>query len=49
LAIPQLVVIDRAGMIRATTGDRTNPNLEDENSLRTLIDGLLKETVPLKK
>jgi peroxiredoxin len=49
LAIPQVVVIDRAGMIRAVTGDRTNPKLEDENSLRTLIDGLLKETPPHKK
>lgn len=49
LPIPQVVVIDRAGMIRAVTGDRTNPKLEDENSLRTMIDGLLKETAPLKK
>lgn len=49
LAIPQMVVIDRAGMIRATTGDRTNPKLEDENSLRTMIDGLLNETAPPKK
>jgi peroxiredoxin len=49
LAIPQMVVIDRAGMIRAVTGDRTNPKLEDENSLRALIEGLLKETPPPKK
>jgi hypothetical protein len=49
LPIPQVVVIDRAGMIRAVTGDRTNPKLEDENSLRTLIEGLLKETPPAKK
>jgi peroxiredoxin len=49
LAIPQVVVIDRAGMIRAVTGDHNNPKLEDENSLRALIEGLLKETTPPKK
>jgi peroxiredoxin len=43
LAIPQLVVIDRAGVIRAVTGSRVDPKLEDENSLRALIEGLLKE------
>jgi len=49
LAIPQMVVIDRAGRIRATTGDRTDPKLEDENSLRALIDELLKEGTPLDR
>ena len=39
-----MVVIDRAGFIRAVTGDRVDPKLEDENSLRTLLDGLLKES-----
>jgi peroxiredoxin len=44
LNIPQVVVIDRAGMIRATSGSRGgDPALEDENSLRILIEGLLKE------
>ena len=44
LNIPQIVVIDRAGMIRATSGGRGgDPGLEDEISLRNLIDGLLKE------
>lgn len=44
LNIPQVVVIDRAGMILATSGGRGgNPALEDENSLRTLIEGLLNE------
>ncbi|MGZ4896819.1 MAG: peroxiredoxin family protein [Candidatus Angelobacter sp.] len=47
LNIPQVVVIDRAGMIRATSGGRGgDPALEDENSLRTLINGLLTEGVP---
>ncbi len=44
LNIPQVVVIDRAGMIRATSGGRGgDPALEDENSLRTMINGLLNE------
>jgi peroxiredoxin len=48
LNIPQVVVIDRAGMIRATSGGRGgDPTLEDENSLRNLIDGLLKEGAPV--
>jgi hypothetical protein len=43
LNIPQIVVIDRRGMIRATTGGAgDDPKLEeDENSLRDLIDALL--------
>ena len=44
LNIPQVVVIDRAGMVRATSGGRGgDPALEDENSLRNLINGLLNE------
>ena len=44
LNIPQVVVIDRAGMIRATSGGRGgDPKLEDENSLRDMIDRLLNE------
>ncbi|HEY6251993.1 MAG TPA: TlpA disulfide reductase family protein [Candidatus Angelobacter sp.] len=46
LAIPQIVVIDRAGVIRAATGDHPNPSLEDENSLRGLLEDLLKEKPP---
>jgi len=46
LSIPQVVLIDRAGMIRAASGAKTDPALEDENSLRTLVDGLLKEAPP---
>jgi hypothetical protein len=44
LSIPQLVVIDRTGTIRATTGARgANAALEDESTLRTLIAKLLDE------
>jgi hypothetical protein len=53
LSIPQVVVVDRAGMIRATSGGRRgDAKLEDESYLRDLIDGLLKEdfpTIPAKK
>ena len=46
LSIPQVVVIDRNGAIRATTGARggTEPTLEDESTLRTLIAKLLDES-----
>lgn len=44
LSIPQIVVIDRAGMIRAISGTRVDPTLEDESSLRSLLDALLKES-----
>lgn len=44
LNIPQVVVIDRKGAIRAASGGRGgNPLLEDEDALRALVDGLLKE------
>jgi len=47
LNIPQVVVIDRAGMIRAQSGGKGgNPALEDESSLHALIDSLLKEEAP---
>ncbi len=41
--VPQLVVIDRKGMIRAQSPAQGDSNLQDENYLRNLIDGLLKE------
>lgn len=47
LNIPQVVVIDRAGMIRAQSGGKGGiPALEDENSLHALIESLLKEEAP---
>ncbi len=47
LNIPQVVVIDRAGMIRAQSGGRPgDPKLENANSLRTLLDSLLNENPP---
>ena len=46
LNVPQIVVIDRAGMIRTRNGSKYDVALENEDSLRTLLDGLLKEKVP---
>lgn len=44
LNIPQIVVIDRAGMIRAVSGGRGgDPALEDADTLRALISRLLAE------
>ena len=45
LKIPQMVVIDRKGFIRATSGTG-DPALENESSLRASIDTLLKEKTP---
>ena len=46
LGIPQVVVIDRAGVIRAQTGPQYDPNLESHDSLRNLLESLLKESPP---
>jgi hypothetical protein len=44
--VPQIVVIDRRGVIRAQSRPVREVNLEDENFLRHWIDGLLKEGAP---
>jgi peroxiredoxin len=44
--VPQIVVIDRAGVIRAQSRPTGEPNLENESYLRNLIDRLLKEGAP---
>jgi len=44
--VPQIVVIDRQGIIRAQSRAIRESSLEDENYLRNLIDGLLKESKP---
>jgi peroxiredoxin len=46
LKIPQIVVIDRKGFIRASSGSRGDSSLEDETSLRAFLDPLLNEKVP---
>jgi peroxiredoxin len=46
LMVPQIVVIDRKGIIRAQSRPVRELNLEDETYLRNLIESLLKENVP---
>jgi peroxiredoxin len=43
LRIPQIAIIDRSGAIRATSGSHGSPVLENESSLRSLIQILLHE------
>jgi peroxiredoxin len=43
LMVPQIVVIDREGVIRAQNGAKGDPLLENPIYLRNLIDTLLKE------
>jgi peroxiredoxin len=45
LKIPQMIVIDRKGFIRASTGT-ANPTLEDEALIRVVLEPLLKEPPP---
>ena len=48
LSIPQIVVIDRSGTIRASSGGKGgNLTLEDESLLRGLLEQLLKEDAPV--
>jgi hypothetical protein len=42
LTLPQIVVIDREGVIRAQSGATGDPKLEDENYLRGLLENLLR-------
>jgi peroxiredoxin len=49
LMVPQIVVIDREGVIRAQNGAKGDPLLEDQNYLRSLIDGLLQESAQTGK
>lgn len=46
--VPQIVVIDRKGMIRAQSPPQGDPNLQDEGYLRNLIVSLLKESAPVR-
>jgi hypothetical protein len=41
LMVPQIVVIDRQGVIRAQSGNNGDPLLENEVYLRNLIGSLL--------
>ena len=46
IMVPQIVVIDRSGVIRAQSSPLREANLEDESYLRNLIEELLKESPP---
>jgi hypothetical protein len=46
IMVPQIVVVDRTGVIRAQSRPVREANLEDESYLRNLIDGLLQEGAP---
>jgi len=47
--VPQVVVIDRAGVIRAQSRPSGETNLTDESYLRNLVRELLDEAVPSSK
>jgi peroxiredoxin len=44
--VPQIVVIDRSGVVRAQSRAKGEISLENESYLRNLIDALLKERAP---
>jgi hypothetical protein len=46
LMVPQLVVIDRQGVIRAQSRAVREPNLENPDYLRNLVESLLRESAP---
>jgi peroxiredoxin len=41
--VPQILVIDRGGMIRAQSSGQGTAELQDETYMRSLLDGLLKK------
>jgi peroxiredoxin len=43
LMVPQVVVIDRNGIVRAQSEALGSPEMQDEQHLRGLLEGLLKE------
>ena len=48
MQVPQLVIVDRTGVIRAQSRAIGEANLTDEGYLRGLVDALLDEEVPEK-
>ena len=48
MQVPQLVIVDRTGVIRAQSRAIGESNLTDEGYLRGLVDELLNEQVPEK-
>lgn len=46
---PEIVIVDRKGIIRAQSPSSGDPNLQDEKYLRNLLEALLKEGSTSKK
>jgi peroxiredoxin len=46
--VPQVLVVDRRGVVRAQTEAMGSPELQDEMYMRSFLDGLLKEGAPLR-
>jgi peroxiredoxin len=44
IAVPQVAIIDRKGVIRAQSEPLGTPQLQNDAYLRTFLDGLLKES-----
>jgi peroxiredoxin len=44
--VPQILVVDRRGVVRAQTEAMGSPELQDEVYMRSFLDGLLKEGAP---
>jgi hypothetical protein len=49
LMVPQIVVLDREGVVRAQSGQTGDSNLENASYLRNLIDILPKEGPQARK
>ena len=47
--VPQVIVVDRHGVVRAQSDPMGSPELQDETYMRTLLDGLLKEGPSTKR
>jgi len=47
--VPQIVVVDRHGVIRAQSRFMGSPELQDESYLRSFLDGVLRERLPAKR
>jgi peroxiredoxin len=42
-AVPQILVVDRKGIVRAQSEFMSSPELQDETFMRSFLEGLLKE------
>lgn len=47
--VPQVLIIDRRGTVRAQSDPLGSPELQEPSSLRSIVDGLLKESATAKR